>query len=234
MKNFLILGLLALLLFSVSAALSLWLNQSKQQADADKTKDDKATPKAPKDAPPKEGTEPRPPGGKSPEGPSGSPETTARDIRDQQDKLVRRAAQIEVVVRDLQTQREATEATLRQVMSELKNVSTETTKLDALANDLKQKMIGFEAGEKKNIEKIAAMYDAMTPEAAGPILKQMADTGRIEMAAKILAQMKERKAATVLEAMNDPALALAILEKMRGLRAAVPPAPAPVVPAKGP
>ncbi len=41
MKNFLILGLLAVLLFSVSAGLSVWLNQSKHQAeqkDKDKEK----------------------------------------------------------------------------------------------------------------------------------------------------------------------------------------------------
>jgi hypothetical protein len=49
------------------------------------------------------------------------------------------------------------------------------------------------------------------------------------MAAKILAQMKERNAARVLEAINDPALAFQILTRVQQLRA-----PAPVVPAKGP
>ncbi|QJW94406.1 MotE family protein [Frigoriglobus tundricola] len=238
MKNFLILGLLAMLLFSVSAAMSLWLNQSKQQAeekDKDKSKDDKPVAKAPKDAGPKE--EPKPSGAsKSPEGPSGaSLETTARNLRDTEERNAQRAARLDVVVRDLQTQREATEAALRQVMNELKSVNTETTKLDALANDLKQKMVTFEAGEKKNIDKIASMYDAMAPEAAGPILKQMADTGRIDMAAKILVQMNQRKAAAVLEAMNDPPLALSILSKIQGLRAATPTGNgAPIVPAQGP
>jgi len=242
MKNFLILGLLAMLLFSVSAALSLWLNQSKQQAEEkDKSKDDKPVAKAPKDgAPPKEDVK-SPSGPKTPEGPSGvSMETVARSNKETEERNAQRAIRLDVVVRDLQTQREATEAALRQVMNELKNVNTETTKLDALANDLKQKMVTFEAGEKKNIEKIASMYDAMSPEAAGPILKQMADTGRIDMAAKILVQMNQRKAAAVLEAMNDPPLALSILSKIQGLRAATPPGPlpggtgAPVVPAQGP
>lgn len=236
MKNFLILGLLALLLFSVSAALSLWLNQSKQtEASAEKDKDkdkDKALAKGPKGGDPKEAVEPRPAASKTPDGPAGGAESAALNLREQQDKLVRRAAQVELVVRDLQSQREATEASLRQVLNELKNVSTETGKLDALADDLKKKKVEFEAGEKKNVDKIAAMYDAMTPEAAGPILKQMADSGRLELAAKILVQMKERNAARVLEALGDPALALQILEKMRGIRTATPPAP--VVPAKGP
>jgi flagellar motility protein MotE (MotC chaperone) len=90
--------------------------------------------------------------------------------------------------------------------------------------------VDFEAAEKKNVEKIATMYDAMAPEASAPILKEMAEKGRLEMAAKILVLMKERNAARVLEAMNDPALALQVLEKMRGLRAAPPAGGAPVVP----
>ncbi len=62
MKNFLVLGVLALTLFSVSAALSVWLNQSKQPAetDKDKAKDEKVTAKTPKGGDPKE--EPKPPG----------------------------------------------------------------------------------------------------------------------------------------------------------------------------
>ena len=241
MKNFLILGLLAALLFTVSAALSVWLNQSKQtDPNADKEKDkDKVAAKGPKAGEPKESPEP-PKAAPKPEPPPPGPESAALIVREREAQLERRAAQLELVVRDLQTQREATEAALQAVMNELKKVSTETSKLDALAEDLKKKKVEFEAGEKKNIEKIAAMYDAMTPEASAPILKQMADTGRLEMAAKILAQMKERNAARVLEAMGDPALALQILEKVRGIRAAPPPtpapapAPSPVVPAKGP
>lgn len=240
MKNFLILGLLAMLLFSVSAGLSIWLNQSKQpeQTEKDKDKDkDKAVAKGPKSGDPKETTDVKSsPKVDSP--PPSSPETTAKYIKEQQAANERRAAQLDLIVRDLQTQREATEAALARVMNELKNVSTESTKLDALADELKKKKLEFEAGEKKNIEKIAAMYDAMTPETAAPILKQMADTGRLDMAAKILVQMKERKVAPILEAMNDPALALQILDRVRNLRPlngpAAAPAPTPVIPAKGP
>lgn len=241
MKNFLVLGLLAALLFTVSAALSVWLNQSKHAAEADKDKEkDKVAAKGAKAGEPKETTEPK--AAPKVEPPPPGPESAALIVREREAKLDRRAAQLELVVRDLQSQREATEAALQAVLSEMKKVSNETSKLDALAEDLRRKKVEFEAGEKKNIEKIAAMYDAMTPEAAAPILKQMADTGKLEMAAKILVQMKERNAARVLEAMNDPALALQILEKMRGIRAAAAPppgaapapAPSPVIPAKGP
>ena len=57
MKNFMILGLLALFLFSVSAALSLWLNQAKQtdtaaekEKEKGKNKEDNHGTKEPKEA----------------------------------------------------------------------------------------------------------------------------------------------------------------------------------------
>lgn len=240
MKNFLILGLLAALLFSVSAGLSIWLNQSKQPEATEKDKDkDKAVAKGPKSDAPKESTEVPKTAPKVDSPPPSGPESALIIVREREAKLKLRADQLELVVRDLQAQREATEAALAAVINEAKKVSTETSKLDALAEDLKKKKVEFEAGEKKNIEKMAAMYDAMTPEAAAPILKEMANSGRLEMGAKILVQMKERNAARVLEAMNDPSLALQYLEKMRGIRApttppAGAPAPSPVIPAKGP
>jgi flagellar motility protein MotE (MotC chaperone) len=238
MKNFLILGLLALLLFSISASLSLWLQQQKQTAESaekEKEKDkEKVLAKSPKGGEPKETTEPRP--SPKPEPPPGGAEAKSKSLRDQEERIERRAAQVELVIRDIQTQREATESALHKVTNELKSVNTATTKLDALAEDLRRRQVDFEAAEKKNVEKIAAMYDAMTPEASAPILKEMAEKGRLDMAAKILVLMKERNAARVLEAMNDPALALQVLEKMRGIRAVSPPpvGAAPVVPVGAP
>jgi flagellar motility protein MotE (MotC chaperone) len=233
MKNLLILGLTALLLFSVSASLSLWLNQSRlEQGEKDKEKDkdkDKAGAKGPKGGDPKEVVEPRDKPKDVPPPPSGGTEYTIRELRDREAKLEQRAARVELVIRDIQSQREATESKLRQVMAELKNVSTDTGKLDALAADLQKKKVEFEAAEKKNVEKIAAMYDTMAPESSAPIIKQMAESGRMDMAAKILVTMKERNAARVLEAVNDPALAFQILEKMRGLRP-TPPAIPPKLP----
>lgn len=223
MKNFIVLGLLAGLLFSISAALSLWLNQKPADPNAEKDKDkDKVVAKAPAKDGPKE-AEPKAPKIDTP--PPSGPESGAALVRIEQEKVKLRAEQLELVVRDLKVQRDATDAALRAVTTELKKIPAETSRLDALAEDLKKRQVELEAGEKKNIDKIAAMYDAMSPEAAAPTFKQMADSGKIDMAAKILAQMKERNAARVLEAMSDPALALQILEKVKGIRAAAPPAP---------
>jgi flagellar motility protein MotE (MotC chaperone) len=227
MKNFLILGVLALFLFSVSAGLSLWLNQAKTDATAEKEKVKDGHNEKEKGHGPKEL------GGHDPIVPKSEGAHNLVDVgaslNQREDKLKYRTAQMDVVLRDLQVQREATDATLNKVLLELKNVGTEAAKLEKLTTDLTKGRLEVEASEKKNIDKLATVYDSLAPESAAPLLKEMAEKGQLDMAAKILFQMKERNAARVLEAMNDPSLEFQIVSRIRTLKA-----PAPVVPAKGP
>ena len=130
-----------------------------------------------------------------------------------------RAERLELVVRDLQVQREKTDAVLAAVTNELKKVPAEVSRLDALARDLKDKQLEIDKGEQKNIDKIGTMYDAMSPEAAAPSFQKMVDEGKVDFAAKILNQMKERNASRILEAL-EPSVALMILERMRNIRPA--------------
>lgn len=232
MKNFLILGLLALLLFSISAAMSLWLNQSRQQAEtanAEKEKEkekDKDKEKAvAKKGEPKETTEPKTPA-KIDTPPTSGSESTAKKLGEREARLEDRAAKIELIMRDIQSQRESNETLMKQVAAELKNVSGETTKLDSLIKDLNKKSIEINSLEDANIGKLAAMYDSISAEAAAPILKEMAEKGRMDMAAKIMVKMKERNSARVLEAM-EPALAAQLMERILRLRTATPPTSTP-------
>jgi flagellar motility protein MotE (MotC chaperone) len=223
MKNFLILGLLALLLFSVSAALSLWLNQSRTAPDPAAEKDKAAAKtRAPEG---KDPPEPRPLPKVEP-----TPDASAL-LTDREARLARRSAQVELVMRDIQSQREAVEATLRQVNAELKAAAARTGDLDAVAADLRRKTTEYEGTEAKNIDLMAARLEPMPPESAAPILRQMAESGQMATAVKVLAKMKERQAARVLAELGDPALAAQILDKMRGLKTAPPPNP--VVPVPG-
>lgn len=227
MKNFIILGLLAALLFSVSAALSVWLNQSKQpDANAEK-KDDKPTAKGPKSDGPKETIDAKEPkSAPKVEGPPSGPENMLVEVKKGEDALKHRAERLELVVRDLQVQREKTDAALQAVTVELKKVPAELNRLDALARDIKEKQLEIEKGELKNIEKIAVMYDGMAPESAAPSFKKMADDGKVDFAAKILNLMKPRNASRVLEAL-EPSVALLIIDRMRAI---VPAPPAPKTP----
>ena len=220
MKNFLILGLTALLMFSLSAALSLWLNQGRWPSDTSPS-----TEKAGKKAVEKEPGESRPPAKSDPKGDHKDVGATASDpsslaaLREREARLERRATQIDLVLRDIQSQREVVDTLLRQVSAELKTVGSKVSDLDVRAAELDKKKLEFDAIERKNIERMAGMYDAMAPESAAKIIQQMVDSGRLDTAAKTLSLMKDRNSARLLSEL-DPALAAQLLDKMRGLRSA--------------
>ncbi len=94
--------------------------------------------------------------------------------------------------------------------------------------EAQKRVIDIAQSEDKNLLKMAAVYDAMPPENAAKIMQQLADTGKMETAVKLLSQMKETKAAKVLAEMSDPALAAQMTEKVRGVkRASTPLLPTP-------
>jgi type IV secretory pathway VirB10-like protein len=223
MKNFLVLGLLALTLFSVSAALSIWLNQSKQPVEAEKDKKDKDKEKDDKTAKnkgePKE--EPKPPGKIEP--PLKGTEDNLKTAQQTQDRAARRAEQIELVMRDLQTQREANEALLRSVSEELRRATDDISKASAAiaaADAAKPKNPEPELLDPKYLAKMATLLDAMEPAPAAALVKEMVERGRLEVAARILLQMKGGKASALLAEFKDPTLGEQILDKMTKLKPA--------------
>lgn len=244
MKNLLFLGVVALLLFSLSAALSLWLNQARQdvttQAEKDKESKElsKEPPKDSKLAQPKPGAagdlQKEPEKLSIPKLPAPQPGTVDAGVLDQQAKLERKAVQISLVLADVQAQREATDALLKQVTAELKNAAKAPEPEPNAARLQKEREEALK-NERTNLIKLAAVYDAMTPEGAAPILKQMAEsgTGKLEQAAQILVLMKERNSARLLEALGDVTLAAQLMDKVRQLKAqnAAAPAPPPAAPA---
>ena len=220
MKNIIILVLTAFLLFAISAALSLWLQQSTATATASQNQKEKSVKKNGS----KSEEEPtRVPASKT-EPPSVPPAAPTTDLaaammalREREAQLERRAQQVQIVLQDLQEQRERFEELVRQVAQEVKAISKNLDQLTALENQRKKKQ-ETEEFDRKNIDRLAAMFDSMEGEAAAPIIKQMADSGRLELAARILVQMKERNAARLLAELGDSALAAQLLERVRSLK----------------
>ncbi|MDB5312215.1 MAG: hypothetical protein JWO38_6417 [Gemmataceae bacterium] len=229
MKQYVILGLVALGLFAVSAALSVWLNRAHTPAEEKPPGEAAAAKKGgPKEAEPGEkGPAPRPVSKSDAHDPSPAGDTAA--LRGREERLERRQAQTDLILRDLQSEREAVDALMRQVTAEVKEAATRPPEPEPKAAGPK-KDADAEAAERKNIDQLARLYDAMAADSAAPILKQMADSGRLDTAVRILAQMKERQAAQVLAAMSDPSLAAQITEKVRQMRRAAPAGGAAVLP----
>ncbi len=238
MKNIVIVVLTALLLFSIAASLSFWLNQSSATtAAAVKQKIDNPTKRETK---PGELTDTKPasePQKKS-ELSTASPKTPPADLaaamaslREREAQLERRLSQLDVILRDLQSEREQFDAFARQLTLTLRAA---TKKLDEQPRPATAVApMPNEETERKNIERLAAMFDNMPADGAAPILKQLADSGQLNMAARILLQMKERNSSRLLAELGDPALAAQLLERIRTIKMAAP-AAANVQPAAAP
>ncbi len=234
MKSTIQMAVIALVLFSASAGMSLWLNQSGKATETPTTAaDGKAGKSDDKHTGDKHGTEKS--GDKhaaDKHAPDKSIEKTAHKsestpvadpsvvlaLREREARIERRQAQMDLVLRDLQTQREAHDALAKLVAAEVKTAAAKASDNSVKLVELEKKQADLDAIEQKNIEKMAAMYDTMAPESAARIIQQLADSGKLELAVKILGRMKERQAARVLAEIPDTTLAAQMLDKLRLLK----------------
>ncbi len=73
--------------------------------------------------------------------------------------------------------------------------------------------------------RMATISDSMPADETARLLEQLAGSGEMEAAVKLLGQMKVRRAAVVLAEMTDVALAARLIDKLRGLKRPAPPGP---------
>jgi flagellar motility protein MotE (MotC chaperone) len=153
-------------------------------------------------------------------------------VREREEQLGSRQKQLELIYQDIRGERNVLDELRKQVGDEMKALNVKLDSVDHKFTELDQKRqsvekstadaqkqrTDFDTSERKNIDKMATMYDSMAPESAARILQQMADGGKLDTAVKVLAQMKERQAAKVLAELSDASLAAQLLEKLRGLR----------------
>lgn len=224
MKNVLVLGAVAVVLFSLSAALSLWLNQTRQAAADAAKKDDDKTPKKLTGEDPGKDKDKTP--GKAP--PTVDPKLSDPGARvdAMEDRLRRRESQMDLVLRDLQGERQAMDDLYRQVTAATKAAAARAAEAEEKGTVVPAKGTAAPeadaAAEKKNADQLSRLYAAMTPESAAPILKQMADGGRLDTAVRIIAGMPDRNAAQLLDRISqtDAGLASQITDRILRLRRA--------------
>jgi hypothetical protein len=230
MKNLVIVALTSLLLFSVSAGLSLWLKQSKEESaqSAEAKKDDKEKKKgtddhakpADKDAVKPAEKEHAKPTEKDHE----SPKVANDELATKRDKLDKLKQQFEIVQHDLRTQQDALAKLMREVAVESKAVKTladdaenraailkgeKETAEKALqkANEkadatAKKPVPSVPAVDPKNVEKTVQILEKLEPTDAAAKLQSLADTGDLDLAVNVLSRMKDSKAAGILSAMD--------------------------------
>lgn len=237
MKNFAILGFASLLLFAVAAGLSVWLQQNKIPAVAeDKEKEgkkekDKGGLKEPAEKPkPAEAVKIKD------EQLLANIELKAQQeaIKSGEARLEKRKGQVELILQDIRAQRDEVDQANKQVAAETRRLLALAAERDAqqkLDDENRKKLPKTDFGsatplppkpsdlpdpnERKNIERMAVMFESMAPETAAKIAQQMADSGKMATVVKVLLQMRERAAGRLIEQIPDPALAGQLLDELR-------------------
>jgi flagellar motility protein MotE (MotC chaperone) len=250
MRNILILALASILLFSLSAALSLYLNWPGKQASTDGSHagNGKGKGKDTKDGEPDTSLAPIV-GQPTPKAAEEAAQLLARlrqrsaDLEKREDEARRQEQRMQIVMDDIKGERGVIDSLRAELSEELKKLKEKqegiTRKARGLEEqkeaakrllaDLEKRQIVLEKNEDKNFDRMATISDSMPAEKAARLLKQMADSGQMETAVKVLGQMRERRAAAVLAEITDVALSAQLMEKLRGLKR-----PAPATAGAGP
>lgn len=199
MSKFLLNGIGALALVATAVGLSLWLNQPRPPGPVDIAY--QPAPKAPErtsDAWAATWAAPPPQELRSPSVKDQSPAVRQRDPWQEL-----RQTLVELIEQDIQVEREALEALRKQLQDESQPVG------------------------EGDLARQAAKFESLPAETAARELQQMAEAGKFDTVVRIIAAMNERHASRVVTEIPDPALAVQLLEKLRGTKK---PAPASAMP----
>ncbi|MCU0703613.1 MAG: hypothetical protein MUF18_06515 [Fimbriiglobus sp.] len=235
MKNILFIALVSLVLFGVSAGLSMWLQmnsaKSADTAHADDKKkkgaDDHGDHKDTKDTKDKSHGDDHKADAKEKEKPA-EPKAAAKDA----DRVEYRRLQMEVVAADMSGQMQEYDKLLKRVGAEMKLLEAQQNQIDTkvaeikqvedrtakTAADIKKGQLEMEDAERANLARIAAFADQMPAETTAGIIQQLTDSGKTDTAVKVLAGMKERTAAKVIAAITDPTVPPLLFERMQKLK----------------
>lgn len=236
MKNFVLLGLVSLLLFSVAAGLSVWLQQSKPKEVAEEKAAEKGAKKGLKDDTEKPAEKDKPKAKPDPVSPKGDgPLSIAAEVKDERAALKRREIRFEkekaqqaLVLEDLRVFREEVERLNKRLSDEEKKAVARATPTDPLPPAVPTAPVSpppfaaarpttppkVDPNEQKNTERLAVMYEAMPPETAAKLFQEMADGGKMENAVKVLVQMRERQAGKVIAEIPDRTLAAQLVDRI--------------------
>ena len=70
-----------------------------------------------------------------------------------------------------------------------------------------------EVDREANVKKLSAVVAGLSPEVSASMMREFANDGKIELAVEILAQLEDRDASKILDAMNDGKLVNELIEK---------------------
>jgi flagellar motility protein MotE (MotC chaperone) len=153
-------------------------------------------------------------------------------VHEREEQLIARKKQVELIQEDIRGERTALDDLRTQARNELEalndaiqgvekqrsNLDDERQKITKSTQDMEGRVVQLQKEEQDNLKKMSGMYNSMSPENAAKILQNLADTGKMDTAVKVLGLMQDRQAAKVLAQITDAGLAAQFIEKLKGLR----------------
>ena len=242
-----VIGLIvALVLFSVSAGVSWYLQPAAVPETEKRTEKDNLAnatvhhgEKLPKETPVEATTSSRPTIRPGREPDSDYLSKLAADLEQQSDAIKRREQgfttrqkNIDLVYKEILKEQRRIDGVRKEVEEEMKLLTEKTeaverrvgearlqgVKLTEQNKELRQTMLEVEDAERSRVKQMASFYDTMEVEKAAPTFQEMIDNGKLDMAVKILANMKDRQASKLLAQLPNQTLAVQLLDRLKGLR----------------
>jgi flagellar motility protein MotE (MotC chaperone) len=167
---------------------------------------------------------------------SSSLQQQLESVKAREQQLSTRQKNIELIYQDIRNEQKSLDEIrknlseeqklLDETMKSLENKASETKKqgvsVEQKINELKKGFVELTQVEKTQADRIGKMVDSMDSEAAANTLRDWAEKGKMDMAAKILFSMKDRQAAQVLTKLSSssPTVATQVLERFMAIKTA--------------
>ncbi len=232
MKNVMILGLVAGVLFAVSAGLSLWLNQAKP---TDESEAKATTRKGKSDEKGSEKARPAP-RAVTPPVPYGDMDDAAHltsqlqnelaGIVKRQEDMDQQQEMYQIVLEDIRFEMGELQRRWQQLPPEAKQSQSKPGEPPAQGGTVPPPGLGPPISEPnskksaeqpmdpKNLKLVKEITESTPPENAARIVEQMVKGGKTDTVIQLLAKMNARHAAKILGQVSDEKLAVELLEKL--------------------
>ena len=118
----------------------------------------------------------------------------------------------------VQSQLEAADDVLRRIEEARSGLSDARSQAEQDLRNAQQAQIRVDEQQRENIKQTASWLQAMDPEKAADVLREMANDGRLERGVLLLAQLEEREVAKILSALDEASLVDEIIDRFQDLQ----------------
>ncbi len=157
-------------------------------------------------------------------------------LKSREQLIATREKQLDLIHEEIKKEQKKLDSVRKQIETELlfvqgqldllekKTAENEKDRQQARAelSDIKQATLQMNGYESKNLKQVSGIYDKMDPDAAAQSIRQMVDKGKLDTAVSILAGMRDRQAANLLGLISeqDASIATQLFDRMRYMKPA--------------